>query len=342
MVYAVASILTIIGMTQMPKILNKFGNRRTILTFATLTFLALLFLALGDNKFFAIIGFVLYFTSSFLIVMNLDIFVEDYTQNVSVGKWRGIYITMTSLSWVIAQSISGTVIAKSSYDGIYLLASLFIFLFVLIFILLLREFKDPHYKSVPILNTIKFIIHDKKVSKIYLLNFILKFFYAWMIVYTPIYLHEQIGFSWQTMGSLFTIMLLPFVLVTFPLGRLSDKIGEKKILNTAFVIIILATLLIPFIKEANFLLFAIVLFASRIGAASIEIMTESYFFKIEKEEDADVLSFFRNTAPLSFIIAPLLAIPILLFVPNFSFLFFILGAILLSGLYISLKLKDVK
>jgi MFS-type transporter involved in bile tolerance (Atg22 family) len=85
-----------------------------------------------------------------------------------------------------------------------------------------------------------------------------------------------------------------------------------------------------------------VLFATRIGAATIEIMSESHFFKIVKEEDVDEISFFRNTGPASFIVAPLVAIPVLLYTPSFEFIFFALSAILLLGLFITLRLKDVK
>jgi MFS-type transporter involved in bile tolerance (Atg22 family) len=71
-------------------------------------------------------------------------------------------------------------------------------------------------------------------------------------------------------------------------------------------------------------------------------MSESYFFKKVKEEEADEIEFFRNTGPLSFIIGPIIATIALQFIPDFSYLFFILGAILMIGLIISLRLRDVK
>ena len=103
-----------------------------------------------------------------------------------------------------------------------------------------------------------------------------------------------------------------------------------------------AYILIPFIKVPNFWIWAGILFATRVGAATIEIMSESYFFKSVDKEDANIISFFRNTAPLSFIIAPLLATLIFLLTKNFSYIFFILGAILLCGLFVTLQLRDVK
>ena len=163
-----------------------------------------------------------------------------------------------------------------------------------------------------------------------------------MVIYTPIYLFEHIGFNWKQIGFIFMIMLIPFVLVDYPLGHLSDKIGEKKLLLVGFLITILFTCMIPFIKTPEVWIWAIILFGTRLGAATIEIMAESYFFKEISDRNADEISFFRNTYPLSFIIAPLVAIPVLLFVPSFKYIFFVLSAIMLCGFLIVLRLKDIK
>ena len=163
-----------------------------------------------------------------------------------------------------------------------------------------------------------------------------------MVIYTPIYLHEYLNFGWDKIGIIFSIMLIPFVILEFPLGKLSDKIGEKKILIAGFIVSILSILAIPFINEPRLIFWAGILFATRVGAATIEVLSESYFFKVVSEENADAISFFRNTTPLSYIIAPLLAVPVLLFVPSFEYLFFILGAVMLYGLFITLRLRDIK
>ena len=150
------------------------------------------------------------------------------------------------------------------------------------------------------------------------------------------------GFGWHKIGIIFSFMLLPFVLVTFPLGNLSDKIGEKKMLIYGFVINIAAIALMPFIKSPTLYLWAIVLFATRVGAATIEVMNESYFFKVVKEEEADEVAFFRNTQALAYLLAPALAIPVFIFTPSFEYIFFVLVAIMLVGLLITLRLRDVK
>ena len=341
-IYMLASLITIIGMAKMPKILTRLGNRKSTLLCCLIFLASLILMGLGGKGFIVIPAFIFYFVSVNLIFATLDIFIEDFSKNSPVGGIRGVYLTIINFAWVIAQMMSGSVIAKSSLPGIYLLSALFVSLVCIIFSLFLRDFKDPQYEKVPILRTIIFFWRNRNIAKIYLITLILRFFYAWMIIYTPIYMHEYIGFDWSQIGIIFSIMLLPFIILELPLGILSDRIGEKKMLIVGFCIISVSTAMIPLFSAPTLLLWALILFATRVGAATIEIMSESYFFKSVAEEEADVLSFFRNTNPLSYIIAPLLAIPVLLIVPSFEYLFFVLGAVMLCGLLISLRLRDVR
>lgn len=340
--YVFSSILTIIGFLELPKILTRWGNRVTTLWFSLGMALSLIFLAFGSSTFLIIPAFVLYFISSNLIIATLDIFIEDFSKSTNIGRLRGLYLMIINAAWVISQMISGSILNKSSYTGIYLISSFFMIIVAGIFLTFLGNFVDPKYKKISIKKTVAFFVKNKNVSKIYLINLILKFFFAWMVIYTPIYLHHTLGLGWSQIGIIFTIMLLPFVILSYPLGRLSDTMGEKQMLMWGFLISAIATLCIPFITTPTVWMFALVLFCTRVGAATIEVMSESYFFKSVSEENADAISFFRNTGPVSFIIAPLLAVPVLYYVPSFKYIFFVLGAIMLGGYFLVLKLRDVK
>jgi MFS family permease len=117
-IYVIASILTILGLLQMPKILTRLGNRLTILLFCSLIAISMMLLAFGDNIYTIIPAFILYFISIGFIFASLDIFIEDFSKNSETGSLRGFYLTVINLAWSIAQIISGSIITKSSFSGI--------------------------------------------------------------------------------------------------------------------------------------------------------------------------------------------------------------------------------
>jgi predicted MFS family arabinose efflux permease len=84
-----------------------------------------------------------------------------------------------------------------------------------------------------------------------------------------------------------------------------------------------------------------IFFFSRCGAALVEAMRETYFFKMVDVEDVDYINLFRVIFPLGYLLAPLLGIIILRYYPlNCIFLF--LGIVLVAGIYFAARLKDTK
>ncbi|MBX4206395.1 hypothetical protein KW784_01250, partial [Candidatus Parcubacteria bacterium] len=84
---------------------------------------------------------------------------------------------------------------------------------------------------------------------------------------------------------------------------------------------------------------ALVLFLSRVGAALVEIMTETYFFKKIDAADTGLLSIFRLARPAGIMLGAALGSVSLAFLP-FPHLFFILAVVVFFGMKESLFLKD--
>ena len=215
--------------------------------------------------------------------------------------------------------------------------------FIILLSIFFRNFKDPVYIDTPFLKTFTKLKQKKNIYHIFIIRTLLQFFYSWMVIYTPIYLHKYIGLDWTIIGTIFSIMLLPFLLFQISLGTLADKkFGEKEILNIGLILIALTTAILSFISpDATWWTWAGILFLTRTGASSIEIMTESYFFKKVDEKDADIISFFRMARPIAYIIGPALA-SLTIFLVDFRFIFLVLGVIMLSGLKYSLTIQDTR
>ncbi|MFH0755283.1 MAG: MFS transporter [bacterium] len=340
--YTTGAIFALIFLIFIPKILKRYGNYKVILFLAILYFLNFLGLAFFQNLFLILFCFIISGSMAIAIYFCIDVFIEHNSLNTKTGGIRSIYLTCINLAWLFSPCLAGIIIGESFYKKIYFIVALIMVPVILIILFNLKNFKDPEYKTFNILENIKSInTINKNIKKIIISNFLLQVFFSFMVIYTPIYLNQYLGFSWGTIGIMFSIMLLPFVLIQIPLGYFADKkIGEKEILTLGFIIIGIFTVIIPFISN-NFIFWTIILFMTRIGAAMIEVMNDTYFFKNVSDKNLNIINLYRMVIPLSYIITPIIITILMFFIP-FNSIFYILGLLMFFGLRYSLGIKDTK
>ncbi len=337
--YAVASIITVICLNNATKLLSKIGNQKFFLWYGIVhaLSLALLILPLG-NMVIKILAFTGYLLSGNVIIFSLDIFFDHVTGVKGRGKMRGIYLLLGNSGWVLAPIISAQTIDLFGYQGMYALALGIFVLFVIFMDFGLKGYKDAHYKEQKSDSVIK-AFRSPRLQAVLFANFLLQFFYVWMIIYTPIYLSKNLGFSWDTIGIIFTIMLTTFVILDYPLGWIADKLGsEKELAMVGFVIMAASVLGIATNHAPTVLAMGVLLFMSRVGAATVEAMTEIHFFKTVKDTEPELISVLCDLRQFSYIIAPLVGIVIMLVFP-FVTIFWILFVLMLAGIFISAKLE---
>ncbi|MEK7574639.1 MAG: MFS transporter [Patescibacteria group bacterium] len=341
--YVISSALTIVAFSTISKILRKFGNYKVAFFLFGIEFFALIGLTLTNNDVLISLLFILSFIVTAIIGFNLDVFLERFSTDSSTGKIRGTLLSTANIAWIISPLIASFILTNGDYWKIFLAAAL---LLLPIFFLLhnsLKNFKDSEYKVTPIRNTLREIALNKNIFSIFTVSFLLQFFYSWMVIYTPIYLYTYVGFSWREIGVMFSIMLLPFVLTEAPLGRLADKRwGEKEVMSIGFIVIALATAMISFIQTKDMVLWTAILFMTRIGAAMVEIMSETYFFKKVDSSNANVIGMFRTMRPWAYVISPLVATALFAFALPLKYIFIVLAVIMFLGLHWSLELEDTK
>ena len=337
--YTLGFIISIIALILIPKILRRIGGYKLLLWSAWLNAISLLFLSMSKNIWVIILMFVFYLTLNTMIIFLLDELLQIFSKNSGVGKIRGFYITISSSAWIIAQSVSGTILNNFSFSILYFISFAIMIIFFVVSFLFLKNLPDPKYDQIPILQSLKIFFKNKNLARSFKINFLLQLFYAFMVIYTPIYLKSHLGFTWSEIGMIFAIMLTPFIILPFPLGKYSDKIGERKMLIFGFALASLATLSLFFIKQHEIWVWALALFITRIGAATIEIMSDVYFFKHIIPENDELIGIYRNATPVAYILAPLIAFIIFTFTPSFNFIYIILGVLMLFGVYLSSMIK---
>jgi MFS family permease len=286
--YTISSALTIGAFIFVPKILRKLGNFKTTFGLLCIELVSLLGLAFFQNDLLISIFFVLSFIATAIIGFNLDVFLERFSSDSRTGKIRGTFLSTSNTAWIISPLIASFILTDGDYWKIFLASAVIILPILFLINNNLKDFKDAEYRPVPFLNTVTEIFSDKNIRGVFLVNFLLQFFYSWMVIYTPIYLYTYVGFSWREIGIMFSIMLLPFVLTEAPLGRLADtRWGEKEVMSVGFIIMAIATAMISFIQAKSIILWTAIMFMTRVGASMVEIMSETYFFKKVSSEKAN-------------------------------------------------------
>ncbi len=346
-VFSVAAGLAIIALLFTPSLIKKCGNVpfATAITFVTI--LILLSLVNVFEPWLAIGLFMMYYVLGLVIFYTIDLQLENLSEDKDTGGIRGTHLTVIHIAMMISLISAGLILGDGeNYRLVYLVAAIALLPFWYITANFFSQIKIKDDRS-SLLETTKLLWQqknrrEKDLAKILGIDFLVNFFFAFMLVYMPIYLHSHVGLSWTVIGWLFAFMLLPFVLFLIPLGRLADNyLGEKEIMTAGLIITGLATLAIGNYTAPEPIVWAGLLFTTRLGISAAETMKESYLFKHISSDDANILSLSRNTRPLAYIIAPLVASALLIFF-EFQFLFTFLGGVMILGLWFSLGILDTK
>jgi MFS family permease len=341
--FIIANSLTVAMIVFFPRLIKKLTNYFLMKVVLVIYAVSLLGLTLTNSPLTALVSIILFSVASNLLWINMDVLVENFSLNSSTGKTRTIYFTFINLGWIVSPFLAGYLINRGEYTLTFLIAAFLVIPCFLLFLYQGRRLRDQiKYSQEKITTTVKKMWHNKNLRGIFFIALLLQLFYSSAVVYIPIYLHQNLGLDWGILGLLFSIMLVPFIIFEIPAGIIADKyLGEKEIMFIGIFILTASLFLFYSITTPTVWLWGVVLFASRVGAALIEAMRESYFFKIVDAKDVGYINIFRTSAPLGYIIGPGLAILVISFLP-LNYLFLILAIITLSGFYLTASIKDTK
>ena len=213
------------------KILRRFGNVAVTLALLGVEFVSVLVLALVPMAIPVMIFFMMSFAAIALVNFTLDSLLEDFTSDTKTGNIRGRYYTFDNLGWLLAPLLAAWLLGTggNNFTLVFLVVAAILVPVIILVALFFKNFRDPEYSQTSFWSGASEMIKDRDMRGIFVIDILIQSFYALMIIYTPIYLHNYIGFDWTTIGILFTIMLIPFVLVGIPEGFIADSgFGEKK------------------------------------------------------------------------------------------------------------------
>ncbi len=344
LLFTISYLLGIAGMLILPFFVHRFGKRNCFTVVTLMVAASALLLALPIPWYLAVGSFAVFTTTLWLVTLGFDLAMEQHTSNRKTGSLRGWYLTMMNLGWVLSPIVMGVIGDGYGVEKVFG-ASFFLLIPVVFFFPTIWKSTDDraiHDHGKLWKGIAKIIAHDS-LWRIIVIAFILQFFYSWMVIYLPLHLSQTIGFSWSTIGIIFSVMLLPFILFAYPAGRIADRwLGEKELLTAGLGIMAFSSIAINWIPGAEIGWWMAILFATRVGASIVESMRDSYFYKHVDSDDVVVIDIFHIIWLLAYVVGPLFATLCLRFV-SYAELFPILGVVIIVLAVPSLwGLRDTK
>lgn len=345
-IYTLGSALSVLIFLFVSRVLRQVGNFKLTLGLLLLDMVAVLGMAYATELQQAVPLFLLHIITVPLIIFNLDVFMEELIGNdeSATGRHRGLQLTLISIISALSPFISSLLINGNdqAFTYPYILSALVLLPIMAIMLFYFRDFSDPEYKEIDVFSAIRTFWKNISLRSVLAAHFALQMFFMLMVIYTPIYLTQHIGFSWTEFGIIMLIAQLAYVLFEYPTGYIADHyIGEKEMMGFGFLIMIIATSWMAFVAVPSMLAWSIIMFIVRVGASLVEATTESYFFKQTKSSDAQVISFFRITRPLAYVVGALIASLSLLYVP-LNLLFVVFATLMVPAMFLTLNIKDTR
>jgi len=244
---------------------------------------------------------------------------------------------------VLAPLVAGAIAGDDPNDLsrlplVYLLAALVGLVFMVVVARSFSHFRDPVYKVVAPRAVFTSLRGNGHLRGVIAGHFLLQFFFAWMVIYFPLYLATELGLPWSTIGMIIAVGLVAYVICEYPIGIMADRYrNERHLMAAGFVVLALSSASIGFMASVGVLGWMVVMFMSRVGASLVEVTTESFFFKQVHSEDAALISLFRITRPAANVVGATSGFVALVFL-SFPLLFTLLGLLMVLGIVCSSSL----
>lgn len=345
-IYTIGSALTVLIFLFVSRVLHRVGNYRLTLTLLVADFIAVMGMSYAESLRVAIPLFMVHLVTVPLIVFNIDVFMESLIGNneSTTGARRGLLLTLTSLIGAIAPFLSSLLVdgAHNLFSTVYFVSAIVLIPIMVILTWFFSDFDDPPYHEIKVFSAIRSFWVRYNVRAVFLAHFLLQIFFMFMVVYTPLYLTGHIGLSWKEFGVVMFFAQLAYVIFEYPIGLIADRfIGEKEMMSLGFLILALSTASLSYISSDAVWAWALVMFVTRVGASLAEVTTESYFFKQTKSSDAQIISFFRVTRPLAYVVGALIGSLALLYLP-FNLIFVVAGTLMVPAIFFIANIQDTK
>ncbi len=280
--------------------------------------------------------------STTIATIALDIIVQAFSTDAEDGRVYGAILSAGNLGFLCGPISAGYIVAHFTMSGVFCaLVVLYSIIFVSALLSVVRLKHIHHVSRMRSSALIHEVWQSAWFRRAYIMSFVLQCFYAVMVVYMPLILVNQ-GFSVQQIGFIFTLILVPFVIIEYPAGILADMFfGEREMLIGGFLLMTGSLLTIVFMPPASAMAWIIVLAISRVGAALVESMSDVFFYKHVKCDDIGAILVYRTAYSTGLLVTMMICAIVLYFFPvSLFFPFAIMSAVTIIGVGVAWNIRD--
>jgi MFS family permease len=262
--------------------------------------------------------------------------VLDFSNSTSRGKNMGIFGTFLAISMGLSPLIGGF-LADAGVFMPYYVAVIFNGLVLFSAFFLIKEPTD--LKTRPsIVQNFKAVFNNSRLIIPSTFNFIDRFHMGFILFALPLFILDVLGLDPSLRGIALAIFGLPFILLQYPFGRLSDKYGRYIFIISGSIFYGVVLSFIGFLGSVSFAVLVIGLFVLGIlsgisGPANMALVADY----VRKEDRAVGMGFFNFSGNLGIVLGPIIGGVILTF-SNYVYAFIWMGIIEFLGVLINLVL----
>ena len=249
----------------------------------------------------------------------------DFSTAQSRGKHMGIFGAMLALSFGFGPALGGILATMDVFMPYYAAAVLNIIVLILAF----AGLRDPTAtkKRPRIAESLLVAKRYPKLAVPITFNFVDRLHMGFILVALPLFLTSVLGLPESLRGMALAIFATPFILLQYPMGRLSDRFGRYPILIAGSIPYGLVLAVLGFIGAVGFLplLFGLILlgvFSGITAPSALALVGDAS----DSEDSAMAMGLFNFSGNVGITVGPLI-FGYLLLISDFFATFIVAGAI---------------
>ncbi len=344
LLYMLGSLGSLWASISVAKYIKKYHTYSFTFALVILEIIFTYLFGVTEHPYFLGLFFIVHFVLQMLLYICLNVFIESFSKHAETGSIRGLFLVLLNLGILISPLIGGTILGRTSFETLYTISALILIPFLFFLKKYFNHIQEPAYHSINMLEALKKAWRNKNLREILVAALVLECFYAVMIIYSPIYL-STLGIPLAVyLSYILPIVIAPLVVLPYELGLLADKkFGEKELLIGGLLILAVTTFLCVLVTSPDPRIWVFLLLISRIGAACVETMAFTYYFKKVGPEDASLTALFTNTKSVATVLVGATGVAIAPFlIDRPQIMFIVLGAVLLWTVSYVMPLKDTR